>query len=279
MTTGKSQPVQTLRLLNPHEPGSPAALLCVQDARDTKRPHVFFFVGFGEQRDSALRAALKPFVEAGFSATAIAILFDKQTIATTEWLLDEGMGAVLQQLRPRNRKYILAGISRGAAVAAHAASQPTDGYEGLVMVSPLGLSKIPGGVYIRNTLRDQAKNKNFLDKEARKNAVAVAKEMYNHARSSDGLPAALDFAMNQQERTQRGIRHAVKSGKLLGVFVGENDLVFPAEDCRHTLETIVGEAAARDIFHTMPGGHAATASATGQQQLRTVAKWLVGNAH
>lgn len=264
-----------LELIYPKKGSTPIVLRYLQETetRGPHLPHVIFFTGFGEQRRASLAASVKPFVSKGFSVTSIAIPFDRHNLRSAAWLLDTGLNQAINKLRPPNRPVILAGVSRGAAIAAGVSANVASTYDGLVMISPLGLARLRGSTYIRKAINDHIRNKSFLDKEARKNAYAILGEMVNHLRSEDGLINALRFAMNQQYRVGQGLVNTATQKKLLAIFSGEQDRVFSTEQCRLALMDLLGEAT-HEVLHTIPGGHAATASKIGQGQLGLVADWL-----
>jgi hypothetical protein len=87
------------------------------DAEPSSRPLIVFFAGFGEQNEEALNSASRPFVEEGFSTIAVAPPFHKMSPETATWLIDDGLREFLKYIVPA-KAFILAGTSRGAAIAA-----------------------------------------------------------------------------------------------------------------------------------------------------------------
>lgn len=236
-------------------------------------PRLLFFTGFGEQSREALHAAAGPFTDKGFRVTSIAVPFHTTSLKAAAWLLEEGLQSLVQKLTSSGTPYILSGTSRGATIAAALAKDSAD-CTGLVMILPLGIKNLSSGMYISRSLWDYISSFSFLDKEARKNTKAVTKEVLQHSKSADGLPAALKFAMSQAPLVAKGITTMHKKDKLLAIFAGKKDRIFPPSECKTAVSQILGKSDSDEIVMTVLGGHTTVASKTGQAQLAQIAEWL-----
>ncbi len=240
----------------------------------SKLPHVIYFTGFGEQRVQALTAALKPYTTAGFKTTAVGLPFDKISLKAADWILDEGINTLINNLRHRNEKIILSGYSRGAAVAVSVFCSNRDKYEGLILLSPLGLIKITSKKYLFRNVIDSI-NIRYCGMETFKNMYGIVKEMINHVHGGcGGLLEALEFAMNQQYRVSRGVKLALRDKKILGIFIGSEDKVFRVREIKQALHNLLEDDSYDDILHIVKGNHAPVASKIGQKQLTVAASWL-----
>lgn len=245
-------------------------------AEDSSKPLIVFFTGFGEQRQATLIKAAEPFAEHGFRTVSVAVPFHKFSLAASRWLLDEGLGQIIGHVTSGREPYVLSGVSRGATVAAALAgmTSSSDSCKGLVVVSPHGMRYLSPALYIARSLMDYMGNSSFLDKETGKNALHILLEAASHTRSNDGLPASLRFAMEQTHVIARGMEAISKNHKLLKIFAGAKDRIYPPAECRDAIRQLLPDVNPNDVVFTVTGGHSGVASKAGQNQLRAVATWL-----
>jgi pimeloyl-ACP methyl ester carboxylesterase len=241
------------------------------DVEASSRPLVVFFTGFGEQNEKALYSASRPFVEKGFSTIAVALPFHKMSPELATWLINNGLRDFLKHIAPA-KTFVLAGTSRGAAIAA-CATKLTSNCEGLAMILPFGLSKITARAYVRRAFWDYLVGLSFLDKAARRTSRAVIHEAWHHMKNPGGLTGAFRLAMAQTENVTNSLKIFDVATKKLAVFVGKKDRVFTLQECSISLKQLLGEKGEQAII-PLNGGHSTVGSKLGQSQLRHVAQWL-----
>jgi len=241
------------------------------DVESSSRPLIVFFAGFGEQNEEALYSASRPFVEEGFSTVAVAIPFHKMSPETATWLINNGLEDFLKYVA-HTKTFILAGTSRGAAIAARA-TKLVSGCVGLVMILPLGLSKITARAYIRRAFWNYLVDLSFLDKAARRTSRAVVHEAWHHMKNPGGLTGAFRLAMAQTEGVTNSLSSFDIAIKKLVVFVGKKDRVFTLKECSNSLKQLLGEKGEQAVV-PLNGGHSTVGSKLGQSQLQRVAQWL-----
>jgi alpha-beta hydrolase superfamily lysophospholipase len=245
--------------------------LITEESNSKTRPLIVFFAGFGEQSKGALQDASRPFKQKGFDTIAVAIPFHKMSPDVATWLIKGGLRDFLKYIVP-SRPFILAGTSRGAAIAASSAKFMNN-CTGLIMILPLGLSSLTTKEYIRRAFWDYIVNLSFLDKTARRTTRAVAREALHHRKNPGGLAGAFRLAMKQTNSVTASLKAFDTSTKQLAVFVGKKDRIFTLKECSEALTRLLGEAGKKVII-PIEGGHSTVGSKLGQAQLRHVAMWL-----
>lgn len=238
---------------------------------NTFRPLIVFFAGFGEQNEAALHNASRPFTKEDFNVIAVALPFHKMSPETATWLINDGLRDFLKHVAP-SEPFLLAGTSRGAAIAA-CATRLADNCQGLVMVLPLGLNKLKTGSYIRRAFWDYLAGLSFLDRAARATSRAVFHEAWHHMKNPGGLTGAFRLAMAQTENVINSLKIFDLSTKKLAVFVGEKDRIFTLKECSAALKQLLGKEGEQAII-PLHGSHSTVGSRLGQSQLREVAEWL-----
>lgn len=140
---------QFFTLQPPLKGSAPIAIRYLPNTESTSqiRPLIVFFAGFGEQSEEALQDASRPFVQRGFSTVAAAIPFHKMSSDVASWLINDGLRDFLKYIAP-SKPFILMGTSRGAAIAA-SSTKFMDNCTGLILILPLGLSRLTTKEYIR----------------------------------------------------------------------------------------------------------------------------------
>lgn len=241
------------------------------DTGSLSRPLVVFFAGFGEQHEEVLFSASRPFVAEGFSTVAVALPFHTMSPETATWLIDEGIRNFLLHIAP-SKPFILAGTSRGAAIAA-CATKLASNCEGLIMILPLGLSKLTTRAYIQRAFWDHLVSLSFLDKAARKTSRTILYEAWHHMKNPGGLTGAFRLAMAQTENVAKSLKTLNLSTKKLAVFVGKKDRVFTLKECTAALKQLLGKDEEQVVI-ALEGGHSTVGSRLGQAQLQNVAQWL-----
>ncbi len=144
---------------------------------------------------------------------------------------------------------------------------------GLIMILPLGLSRLTTKEYIRRAFWDYLVNLSFLDKAARKTTRAVAREALRHRKNPGGLAGAFRLAMGQTDNVTDSLKTFDTSTKRLAVFVGKKDRIFTLEESSEALTRLLGEAD-KEVVIPLEGGHSTVGSKLGQAQLQHVAMWL-----
>lgn len=264
---------QFLTLQPPFSGSIPIAiryLVTEKPASDT-RPLIIFFAGFGEQSEEALHDASNPFVQKGFDTVAIALPFHKMSPDAATWLIADGLQNFLKHVAP-SRPYIVAGTSRGAAIAA-SSTKFMDNCVGLIMILPLGLSKLTTRAYIQRAFWDYLVGLSFLDKAARRTFRAVAHEALDHMKNPGGLTGAFRLAMSQADNVMDSLRAFDAHTKLFAVFVGRKDRIFTLKESTESLTRLLGETGKKAVI-PIEGSHSTVGSKMGQVQLQHVAMWL-----
>ncbi len=195
------------------------------------------------------------------------------SLEASKWLLEEGLKSAIEQLSHGGSPYILAGTSRGASTAATATTNDLN-CKGLIMILPLGINTLSSAKYVSRVIIDHIINLAFLDGESRISAHHLLQEVISHAKSPEGLIAALKLAMNLTPLVSKSIKKIYDEKKLLGIFAGINDKVFPLAECEKGLQDILNLPPDTNLVTPVPGGHTAIASKAGQIQLKAVATWL-----
>lgn len=257
----------------PFKDSAPIAVryLTTESPTSEARPLLIFFAGFGEQTEGALYNASNPFVGKGFDTVAVALPFHKMSPAVATWLIRDGLHGFLEHVA-QSRPYIVAGTSRGAAIAA-SSTKFMNNCTGLVMILPLGLSKLTTRAYIQRALWDHLAGLSFLDKAARRTFRAVAHEALDHMKNPGGLRGAFRLAMSQTDNVTDSLRAFDVHAKLFAVFVGRKDRIFTLKESTESLTRLLGEAGKKAII-PIEGSHSTVDSKVGQAQLQHVAMWL-----
>lgn len=239
--------------------------------KSLSRPLIVFFAGFGEQHEEVLFSASRPFIAEGFSTVTVALPFHKMSPETASWLISDGLRDFLKHMTP-SKPFILAGTSRGAAIAA-CATKLTSNCKGLIMILPLGLSRLTTRAYVQRAFWDHLVSLSFLDKAARRTFRTVIYEVWHHTKNPGGLTGAFRLAMAQTDNVTNSLRAFDLSTKKLAVFVGKKDRIFTLKECSTALDQLLGKDSEQAII-PLEGGHSTVGSRLGQAQLQNVTKWL-----
>ena len=121
------------------------------ESGDSSAPLVLFVPGWACST-YVFRENLVPIARAGYHVVAVDLkghgLSDKPT-AISEYRLEPMRLHLTQILETLGEPAIVCGLSMGAALSAHVAASSPERVRGLVMVSPVGFSGVPGLVAVR----------------------------------------------------------------------------------------------------------------------------------